>query len=216
MARLLIVAALLVGTAAYLRAASRPEQPPAREALTRLPMAFGSFAGSAAPGLDNEVLDILGVDDYVTRIYRDTSVAGTLAPIGLYVGYYTSQRKGDTIHSPMNCLPGAGWQPVDVSTVSLPLDAAPPLVVNRVVIEKGEHRQVALYWYQGRGRVVADEYLSKAYLVWDAATRHRTDGALVRVISPVLAGEADATAAERRAVRFASGLYPSLSRFVPE
>lgn len=212
--RLLIVAALFVGTAAYLRAASRPEALPSRDLLAGLPMTIGPWTGSAAPDLDNEVLDVLGVDDYLTRIYRDTSAAG--APIGLYVGYYASQRKGDTIHSPMNCLPGAGWQPVDVATVSMPIDGATSPIVNRVVIQKGEYRQVALYWYQGRGRVIANEYTSKAMLVWDAATRHRTDGALVRVISPVLEGEATVAAAEQRAVRFATALYPSLSRFVPE
>lgn len=215
--RLLVIAALLIGTAAYLRAASRPEQIPAREVLSALPLTLGPWAGSSAPELDDEVLDILGVDDYITRVYRDTSAAaGPLSPIGLYVGYYTSQRQGDTIHSPMNCLPGAGWQPVDVATVPIPLDGGPPAVVNRVVIQKGESRQVALYWYQGRGRIVANEYLSKAYLVWDAATRHRTDGALIRVVSPVAAGEPDTTGAEQRAVAFAAALYPSLSRFLPE
>jgi EpsI family protein len=215
--RLLIVTALLGGTTAYLRAAMRPEHVPPRSPLAEVPMQLGEWTGTAVADFDNEVLEVLGVDDYITRVYNASAVsAAPAAPfqIGLYVGYYRSQRQGDTIHSPMNCLPGAGWQPVDVSTSAIDLNGS-PAEVNRVVIQKGELRQLVLYWYQGRGRVVASEYVSRAYLVWDAATRNRSDGALVRVVSPVLPTERDSGAAERRAVEFARLLSPHLSRYLP-
>jgi EpsI family protein len=116
----------------------------------------------------------------------------------------------------MNCLPGAGWQPIETSTVAIPTESASSAVeVNRVVIQKGQDRQLVLYWYQGRGRVVANEYLSRAYLVWDAARRNRTDGALVRVISPVARSEKTPDSAERRALSFAGGLYQTLGPFLP-
>ncbi len=218
--RLLVIAVVFAGTAVYLRAASRPEVLPARPSLVEFPLSLGSWVGASAPEFDNEVLEVLGVDDYITRVYQSTETTGgaSRAPhqLGLYVGYYVSQRQGDTIHSPMNCLPGAGWQPVSTSTVPIATGTqAEAPVVNRVIIQKGEDRQLVLYWYQGRGRVIANEYLSKAYLVWDAGTRNRSDGALVRVISPILRSEIGTADAERRANEFAAQVYPRLNTFLP-
>jgi EpsI family protein len=210
--RLLIVAAVLLGTAAYLGAVRRPESPLVRSSLAELPLTIGEWQGRPSEPLEADILRVLGVDDHVTRIYQ----AGDQPPVGLYVGFYASQRQGDTIHSPMNCLPGAGWQPIATSTVSIPTESPSSAIeVNRVVIEKGEARQLVLYWYQGRGRVVANEYLSRAYLVWDAARRNRTDGALVRVISPVARSEHTPDAAERRVLSFAGDLYDKLGPFLP-
>jgi EpsI family protein len=158
--------------------------------------------------MDLATMRVLGVDDYVMRSY---STADQL--VGLYVGYYRSQRQGDTIHSPMNCLPGAGWVPVEAGRLLIPT-AGGEVEVNQYLIQKGEERQVALYWYEGRGRTVASEYWSKAFLVWDAASRNRTDGALVRVLSPVARGEGTADAA-RRAQAFTERLLPLLPAYVP-
>jgi EpsI family protein len=218
--RLLVVSALLVATARYLAAAARPDQIPPRDPLALFPQTIGDWTGFPVPDFDSEVLDVLGVDDYVTRTYYESaagaqSTAAASPPVGVYIGYYESQRQGDTIHSPMNCLPGAGWQPM--STVAKTFDTSRgPVTVNRVIIQKGEERQAVLYWYQGRGRAVGNEYWSRAYLVWDAATRNRTDGALVRVISPVLRLESSDGPAESRAVRFAQQMYPHLSRHIPD
>jgi EpsI family protein len=133
----------------------------------------------------------------------------------LYVGYYTSQRKGDTIHSPMNCLPGAGWTPIVAERIKVDTPGAAAIDVNRVLIQKGDERQVALYWYQGRGRSVANEYVSRAFLVWDAVTRHRTDGALVRVISPIRPSDPSGAIAEDRTRRFVQQMYPHLGEYLP-
>lgn len=176
------------------------------EPLVSLPLDLGSWRGREARPFPDDVVTLLGVDDYVHRIY--VSEAG--APINVYAGYYRSQRQGDTIHSPQNCLPGAGWQPIESDTVTL---AGPggDVRVNRYVIQKGIERQVVLYWYQGRGRTVASEYTNKALLMWDAATRQRTNGGLVRVMSPVLPH----TDASREVTAFATALLPHLQRVMP-
>jgi EpsI family protein len=149
---------------------------------------------------------LLGVDDYIHRVY----VSDSGVPVGLYAGYYVSQRQGDTIHSPQNCLPGAGWRPVSSSTVDL-ASSSGKVTVNQYVIQKGLDQQVVLYWYQGRGRVVANEYANKALLMWDAARLQRTNGGLVRVMSPLTPGR-DAAA---DVAAFATALLPRLQQLMP-
>jgi EpsI family protein len=210
--RLFRFAVLLTGTAAYLHAAARPEATPSRKPLTEFPVTLGEWRGQRAADLDRTTLQMLGVDDYLSRIY---SLRGEPV-LSLYVGYYTSQRKGDTIHSPMNCLPGAGWTPVSAERITVDTRQGGAIEVNRVLIQKGDERQVALYWYQGRGRAVANEYMSKAFLVWDAATRHRTDGALVRVISPVRPSDPSGAIADERTRTFVALIHPHLREYIPE
>src|SRR6185436_8903928 len=151
----------------------------AREPLATLPLSIGSWRGQEAAPLADDVLAQLGVDDYVHREYVRNG-----SPVGVYIGYYASQRQGDTIHSPQNCLPGAGWRPVESAVANLGTAEA-PLPVNQFVIQKGLDRQVVFYWYQGRGRIVANEYRNKALLMIDAARLHRTNGGLVRLIAPI-------------------------------
>jgi EpsI family protein len=206
-ARILVVAVMLVGTGLVAARAGSVEAPTAREPLAALPFRLEQWDGRAAVPFADDVVAQLGVDDYIHRIYAGPG--GTA--IGLYVGYYGSQRQGDTIHSPQNCLPGAGWRPV--SSGYLDLSSGPGTVrVNRYVIEKGLDRQIVLYWYQGRGRVVANEYTNKALLMWDAARFNRTNGGLVRVIAPVTGSEPDASAS---ASRFATALLPHLRVHLP-
>jgi EpsI family protein len=135
--------------------------------------------------------------------------------VSLYIGYYGSQRQGDTIHSPQNCLPGAGWQPVEGGRVPLDVDGR-RVTVNRYVIQKGLDRQVVLYWYQGRGRVVANEYANKLWLMLDAARLHRSDGALVRVVAPVLRSPGGSlAAADDAAAAFTRTIFPRLPAHLP-
>jgi EpsI family protein len=139
----------------------------------------------------------------------------------LYIGYYESQRQGDTIHSPLNCLPGAGWQPISKSYVPIPVSSAGTegrtITVNRYVIEKGLERQVVLYWYQSHGRVVANEYKSKVLMVYDAMRLNRSDAALVRVISGYVSseGEEGERAADQRATEFTKQMFPLLDKYLP-
>jgi len=211
--RLLLLSGLMLATTGYLAAVSRAEPVPIRESLTTCPLELSDWRGERAPDFDEATLGVLGVDEYINRVYLDAQ----RHPIGLYIGYYGSQRQGDTIHSPLNCLPGAGWSPVDFRRLSIPIDdataASREITVNRYVIEKGLDRQLVLYWYQGHGRVVASEYMGKIYMILDAIRTNRTDGAMVRVIAPIITTESDA---EQQAVRFAQTLYPLLGRFLPD
>lgn len=207
-ARLVVVALVLFAAAGVLAATDRPDAAVPRDVLPGFPLSIDDWRGMDAAPLDLDTMRVLGVDDYVLRTY-----VGSPGAVGLYIGYYRSQRQGDTIHSPMNCLPGAGWVPVEAGRITLA--AAGGAEVNRYLIQKGDQRQIALYWYQGRGRTVASEYWSKAFLVWDAARSNRTDGALVRVLAPVERGASPA-AAEAVARAFATRLFPMLGRYIPE
>jgi EpsI family protein len=215
-ARAVVAALLMLGGFTWLAGARRVEPVPAREPLSTLPLRIDSWEGRSAPRFDQQVMTVLGVDDYVNRVYVEPNGAA----VGLYVGYYRSQREGDTVHSPLNCLPGAGWTPVSRSPLSIPvasLHAAPSIVVNRFLIEKGLERRLVLYWYQSHGRVIASEYAGKAYLVLDAIRLNRTDGGIVRVIAPVEGEGSDATArAEAIAVRFVQASFAPIARRLPE
>jgi EpsI family protein len=204
--RAAIVIVLLAGAAAVERGVSSPESAVAREPLESLPFALGEWQGAPAAPLPKDVVALLGVDEHINRTYvRGDGV------VGLYAGYYNSQRRGDAIHSPQNCLPGAGWHPVSSGVVEI-VNGRDPVRVNRYVIQKGLQQQVVLYWYHGRGRVVANEYLNKACLMWDAARLRRTNGGLVRIISPVTT---TADAATSHSTAFASALLPQLERVMP-
>jgi EpsI family protein len=210
--RILVLCITFLAASAFIARASRPEVAPAREALSGMPMKIGAWEEEQNAEIDSRVMAVLGVDDYVSRIYHSSE----MFPASLYIGYYESQREGDTIHSPLNCLPGAGWNPVKKGRISIPVNGHSAIEINRIIILKGMDKQVVLYWYQSHGRVVASEYLGKIYTVLDALRTNRTDAALVRVVCPVPGMDADAeAAAEERAVDFVKALYPLLERFLP-
>jgi EpsI family protein len=211
-ARLLILAGCCLATFGYTTHAMRPEPVALREPLSALPVSLDQWTGKETAPFRDDVVASLGVDDYTNRVY----VSAAAAPVGLYVGFYRSQRQGDTIHSPLNCLPGAGWQIAERQHADLDVSAggvAPR--VNLFVIQKGLDRQVVLYWYQSHGRVNASEYWSRADLIWQAMRYNRSDAAMVRVITPIGADDAGGTAAARRALRFANALFPHLERSLP-
>jgi EpsI family protein len=211
--RIIILSLILLGAAAVIARASRPEITPIRESLSGLPMQIGEWEGHKASDLEANIIAVLGVDDYINRLYYNR---GSI-PASLYIGYYQSQREGDTIHSPLNCLPGAGWNPSKNDHIIVPVNGGPSIEINRIAIQKGMDKQLVLYWYQSHGRAIASEYWGKIYTVIDALRTNRTDAALVRVITPVagLTPEAEAQA-EQRAIDFTKSLYPMLSRFLPE
>ena len=213
--RVIVVLACLAIAAVAVARADRYEEQPLRTSFALFPMQIGEWSGTHQPPFTARVLEVLGLDDYLTRAYFGSDRKG----VGLYIGYWKSQRQGDTIHSPLNCLPGAGWEPVAQSMMEVPdsrTSGAPPIVVNRYVVQKGLDRQLILYWYQSHGRIVASEYWSKFYLVADAVRLNRTDGAIVRVIAPIAGSGADAEKnAEALALRFIKDLLPQLGTFLP-
>jgi EpsI family protein len=207
--RLTVLTFVVLATAVCLRASAVQERVPPRRPLAEMPWRLGDWTATGQREFDAETAAVLGADDYVWRPYARPS--GDTAD--LYIGYYESQRQGDTVHSPMNCLPGAGWQLLTVGRSSIKPAPGRSIVVNRDVIQKGLDKRLVLYWFQSHGRAVASEYWSKAYLVLDGLRLHRTDGALIRVISPIRDGDA---LAEQSASDFVRAVYPVLNRHLPE
>jgi EpsI family protein len=215
--RILILTLCLTLSAAFVAKASKTEDVPPREPLANLPMRLGAWTGREAAPFEPEILAVLGVDEYANRVYVSQGNAA-----GLYIGYYQSQRQGDTIHSPLNCLPGSGWEPLSKTYLTIPVALGgvdrrqDSITVNRYVIQKGLDRQVVLYWYQSHGRVVANEYRSKLFMVYDAVRLNRTDAALVRVVSPMRGTEPNAeNEASDHAVDLVKSLFPLLDRYLP-
>jgi EpsI family protein len=205
--RLWITAGLLVGAFLLLHGVGHGEAVVLHQPLRELPYTLDSWTGTEQP-LQERIVQAVGVSDYTNRIYFNPQVG--LAQ--LYVGYYASQRTGDTIHSPKNCLPGAGWDPVQSGYIKISIPGGRQIVVNEYVIQQGSDKQLVFYWYQGRGRVIASEYSGKFWMVADAISRNRTDGALVRVITPMNDGEVQPRA---RLVSFTQLLFPQLERLIP-
>jgi EpsI family protein len=214
--RALVVAICLLATSAYLAHAERAEPTPIRTPLSELPIVIGGWNGQLGPAFSQAVLDVLRVDDYTRRSY--TRADGRR--VGFYVGYHATQRQGASIHSPLNCLPGSGWIPVNEGRLHLTVQPRPggpveDIEVKRVVIEQGIDRQLVLYWYQSHGRVVASEYWGKIYSVVDAIRLNRTDAALVRVIAPIPMGTGGIGQAERDAADFVRAVFPLLNHHLP-
>ncbi len=211
MARFLCAAALIAATTVFLRAHSRGEVFPPRQPLSSFPQQLGDWTGTDVP-MDKDTLQVLGPGDFLLRIYshQDRSVPNA----DLFIAYFSSQRAGDTIHSPKNCLPGAGWAPVESSRVALSVPGHSPFPVNRYVIAKGASRQLVLYWYWAHDRGVASEYWAKYYLVADSIALHRSDGSLVRITTALLPGESVDTAQER-VMPFVDDVVPRLQNYIP-
>ena len=205
-ARALLAAGLIVCAGVYANDASSPERVPPRETLASTPITLQQWEGRDL-ALNDDVVAQLGADDFINRLY----LGADAPPVALYVGYYASQRQGDAIHSPRNCLPGAGWQPVTAGRTTVDVGGR-TIPVNRFIIQKGLDRQAVFYWYQGRSRVVASELGNKAWLMLDAARLRRTDGGLVRAITPV---SSTPDAAFKTLTTFSTALFPYLPSRLP-
>ena len=209
-ARFWTIVALLAGTALLLYARGNSDFIPVSEPLSQMPRNLAGWWGSDVE-IDQETLDVLGAGDFMSRVYIHD---GGKPPIGLFIGYFPTQRTGVTIHSPKNCLPGSGWAFESSQYVNLNDANGKAHRVGEYIIADGENRQFVIYWYQAHGRSIANEYLAKIYLVTDAIRLNRTDGALIRVITPISAHEG-MSAARARAEAFTAQLIPMLPRFIP-
>ena len=178
---------LLVSTAVGYHALPHGRSLPPYRSLSTFPNQVGDYLGQDV-GISDSIRSILGEGEFVQRVYRE---GATGLPVLLYVGYYPRQETGGTVHSPQHCLPGAGWEALEIGRMQIGLSDGRTIETNRYIVQKGKDRLLVLYWYQGRGRVVASEYWSKFYLVHDAIFAHRTDGAIVRVSAPLLKEEAE-------------------------
>jgi EpsI family protein len=206
-----LMVAVLLGATAGLAHLSHGESTPPAMPMSEFPTKIGPWAMVIQWPLDKETVDLLGVTDYMNRGYWEPGMDKTL--LGLYVGYFRSQRTGATIHSPKNCLPGAGWNPTTAEVYQLQLDDGRKVPINLYTIRKGLESEVVLYWYQSHGRVVASEYWGKFYLVYDALRLNRTDAALVRITVPV--ANNDEPTAQARALSFAKQITGDLDQIIP-
>jgi EpsI family protein len=202
-----VVAILLLSWAARFEI-GKPAPAPTPASLSAFPKQLDGWTGRDLP-LATDVLQQTGVDDHLLRVYESGGQFESL-----WVGYYRSQRQGAAIHSPMNCLPGNGWQPVATERLAVSLDGiSKGAVINKVIVSKGLERELVLYWYQTLDRVTASEYWSKAYLAADAFRFGRTDIALVRIMAPLDPADPNAELkALRQSLPFAQKVLPSIRK----
>ena len=206
---------IFVAASGMIARAQRAEHAPPRQPFAAVPMTFDTWRGRDDPPLTDKEREILGADDYILRSYYASGKSA-----GLYMGYWATQKRGDTVHSPLNCLPGSGWEPLSRRPLRITVPGATAatseIEVNRYVIQKGLDRQAVIYWYQSHGRVVASEYWGKFYLVADAIRTSRSDTAIVRVVIPITDASAAAEeTAERDAIGFVRLLFPTLDNYIP-
>jgi exosortase D (VPLPA-CTERM-specific) len=188
----------------------RGELPIEHLSLHELPVELGAWQKKGEDTrFSAESESVLRASDYVMRNY--------FLPSGrrgnLYIGYYASQRSGATYHSPLNCLPGSGWEMHSPELVEIKTPAGKTLLVNRYIVQNGNYRAFLIYWYQGRGRVLASEYQDKFYTVLDSVLKRRSDGAMVRVMTAVGENEAESRQA---AIDLASQVADQITPFVPD
>lgn len=207
-----VSAMLVVIAASSVFLTSRADIHPPRKEFASFPMTFSEWQGKRE-FLEKMYLDILRLDDYLLADYTRSNGY----PVNLYVAYYASQKMGEAAHSPRTCIPGGGWQIKSMTphTIEGAARDGGPLAVNRLVIQKGEGKQLVYYWFQQRGRVITNEYAVKWYLLKDTVTRSRTDGSLVRLTTILKPGE-DISEGDRRLASFAKLAIPELHAYIPE
>jgi EpsI family protein len=209
--KFIIVILVLLAAAALNHSLSKPDISLPRKSLAEFPKELGDWAVVSEQKIEGRSMEILQVDDYIMRNYRNSK--GEI--IGLYIGYFKSQREGKGIHTPRHCLPGAGWVPLNTEVYWMAVPSHNPEIVpvNKFIMGKGLDRQLFLFWYHGRGRIYASEYWNKIYRVWDGLTKKRTDGALVRVNNFIVE---NAESALKTQSDFIQLFLPLLKEYIPD
>ncbi len=203
--------ALMILGALLLRFSSHVEDIHPNRPFASFPTEIDGWRGKTET-FDQKIYDILGVDDSFLCDYRDDKNR----MVQLYIGFYQSQREGDLIHSPKNCMPGAGWKITETRLREIRRfpDKPDRVKVIELTLENGPYKQAMLYWFHSRGRIISSEYMQKIYLVMDSILRHRTDGSFVRLIAPI-SGD-DREKAFQDLTVFAEQIMPVLDEYIPE
>ncbi len=202
----LYAVALLLGLALFsFMQRQTAEVIPQRQTFRDFPLQVGDWHGNRAI-LPADQLKILKLTDYLMNDYRDQNQN----LVNFYVAYYESQKRRAAPHSPRVCIPGGGWEITDMARIEV--EGFP---VNRLLIKKGLQKQLVYYWYQQRGKIVANEFEMKWHLFKDALFLNRTDGALVRLTTPIMGDEAEFVA-EQRLQDFFKAVQPVLDNYIPE
>ena len=205
---------LLLAVPITMLVGDRNEIKPERQRFATFPLHLEEWRGVEV-GMGQKYIDTLKFDDYIIGNFTRED---DFQPVNFYVAYYASQRKGASAHSPKSCIPGDGWRIGDFEQHSIPsatMGNGELLRVNRAVISKGRQRQLVYYWFQQRGRIITNEYLVKWFLFWDALTRQRTDGALVRLVIALPDGS-DEVEADKKLEDFLRVVFPKLVSYVPD
>lgn len=191
-----------------------PEQveiEPQRKQYAEFPLQLEGWQGKA-DYLESNIIDTLKFSDYMISDYQGHDGGS----VNFYSAYYASQKKGASAHSPRSCIPGGGWRITSLTQHKIDeaeMDGV-PLEVNRLVIQKDEHKQLVYYWFQQRGRMVTNEYMMKLWLFWDSMNLHRTDGALMRLTTILKPGQ-DISIADKRLEEFSRSIAPLIPQYVP-
>jgi EpsI family protein len=202
---------ILLAQAALFYSGSRSDSHPLASPLRQFPASFAGWEVVQEGPLDKNTLDVLKADDTMSRVYVKP---GSTEGVNLFVAYFQTQQTGQTPHSPKNCLPGSGWTPTEVGTMTIAVaGVSSPIEVNKYIVSQGEKKNVVLYWYQSHGRIVADEFKAKFYVVVDSIRYHRSDEALVRVIVPVAPSGIEATL--DLGTDFIKAAFPKLLSYFP-
>ncbi len=200
---------LVQGTAFY--NLSHGEVVPLARPLSQFPSLIDRWTVAQEGEIDQDTKDTLRADDYLTRLYQDKST-GEVAD--LYVAFFKTQQTGQTPHSPKNCLPGSGWVPSSSQEADIAIPGmSAPIRVNEYIVAKGTTKAMVLYWYQSHGRVVANEYAAKVWVVVDSLRYHRSDTALVRVVVGI--GDGGEQQAAKTATRFVQAFFTPLRAALP-
>jgi EpsI family protein len=205
--KLIIVTVVMLFSAFILNFAKESKETPPLNKFSKFPLKIGQWQGKK-DFFDQKVYDILGVDDSVLAHYKNPQNRY----VQLYVGFYRSQKEGDLIHSPKNCMPGSGWNIVNSGIEEVVLKSNKKIKVIRLNLKKDSEEQIVLYWFQSRGRIISSEYWQKIWLVVDSVTKGRTDGSFVRLVSPV--NETREKTLETLK-EFTIDIYPYLNEYIP-
>ncbi|MDQ1472201.1 MAG: hypothetical protein QOJ99_3681 [Bryobacterales bacterium] len=205
-----VLTLLLLAQAVLFYSASHGDATPLASPLSAFPSMLGAFHLAQIGVEDPETLAVLKADDTLTRWYT-----GPGGGANLFIAYFQTQRTGQSPHSPKNCLPGSGWQTTDGGSGTVNVQVPGETIhINHYLVSKGENESLVLYWYQSHGRVIADEFAAKFYLIADSIRRHRSDTALVRVVVPVVQGKENQ--AETLAADFVKAAYPTVKAYLPK
>jgi exosortase D (VPLPA-CTERM-specific) len=207
----ILAAAVLAITVVVHSVVDFREKHPSSRPFNQFPVVVGGWEGKRQV-IDQQLLDALQCSDYTNINY--SKIDGR--PVNIYVAYYESQRKGRSIHSPETCLPGSGWYFKQAGTVTIPLSGktSSSLTVMRALMEKGDTRNLVYFWFNQRGRILTNAYEMKFYNLYDALIKKRTDGALVRIITPIASSE-KIDDADKRLHLFLKDIIPTLDEFIP-
>lgn len=215
--RFWVIVILLSFSALVLHVRGDEDHVPYSRPLSELPTTLGARAATEIP-LNQETLDVLGKGDFLYRMYTAAPTApktlDAQTPISLFIGYFPTQRTGQSIHSPQNCLPGAGWSFLSSGVTEFSDNSGKKYRVGDYLITDGKVSEEVLYWYQMHGRSIANDYAAKLYTLADSIQYGRTDAALIRIITNIGQGE-DRDQARQRAVQFARQIAPLLPAYVP-